>query len=200
MNRYMPCLLIACGVVGACIRGQCQWTYVDAIYFSEDDPRFAASTNEGSKVMVTLNQDVAGLQEDSHSVATDDALLLPSGMLDGESRAHRAELRKRMLDAASAGDTPMQKRVAVDLLDDRNGFFDKDYPEAYKWASIAFSEGDEDARYLLAEFDLFMPSDEREKGAALAKEHLAAQSQARDAQGGSAEAQHAAPKSGPPIR
>lgn len=75
---------------------------------------------------------------------------------------------------AEAGDATAQSRLAEGLLGNRVfGRFEQNPVEAYKWASIASSQGNKDAACLLKECDLFLSAADRAKGKSLAMAYFA---------------------------
>lgn len=84
-----------------------------------------------------------------------------------------SELRK----IAQAGDVTAQIELAEWLV--RSSVTNR--TEAYKWAWVASIQGHKEARHVLSELDLFLPSEQRQEAKALAEQYLAGRKTAKEA-------------------
>jgi hypothetical protein len=73
--------------------------------------------------------------------------------------------------AAESGDAVAQMQFAACLYDGKHGVAANDV-EAYKWALVASSNGQPNAKYLVREMELFMAPKEMADGKAAAKSFL----------------------------
>jgi TPR repeat protein len=74
---------------------------------------------------------------------------------------------------ANSGDAAAQKTLAQWLWDGQ--ILEKDPVQSYKWAFVSVVQGNKDARHLLRELEVFMPSEDKQKGKAQAEQYIAEQ-------------------------
>jgi len=73
----------------------------------------------------------------------------------------------KLKQAAESGDAVAQFQLGTCLYDGKHGVA-TNYVEAYKWIIIAATNGQEEAKYLLSEMDLFLSSNDVAAGRAAA--------------------------------
>lgn len=105
------------------------------------------------------------------------SLLIVLGVLGlaihGQSQwTYRHPVPEDYLDKANAGDSDAQLALLKYYWRGVPGV-EPNEAEAYKWAFISASQGNNDAQRILDAFDDFLSEEDREKGRALAKSYLA---------------------------
>jgi len=80
---------------------------------------------------------------------------------------------------AEAGDPKAQADLAVCLYDGKHGIA-ADNVGAYKWATVAASQGSKEAKYLVREMQIILAKDDLVQGQAAAKRYLDKQKPRKD--------------------
>jgi TPR repeat protein len=80
---------------------------------------------------------------------------------------------ERVQERAASGDANAQKTLAEWLW--AGSVLKKEPVQAYKWALVASSQGNKDAKHIVSELDLFLSGKDKEKGRALADQYIAEQ-------------------------
>lgn len=80
---------------------------------------------------------------------------------------------ERVQERAASGDANAQTTLADWLC--TGAVLKKDQVQAYKWALVASSQGNKDAKHIVRELDIFLSDKDREKGRALADQYIAQQ-------------------------